>query len=418
MLALRSLPYPFSQRLKSRLKRREVGLRRLKEESAQADFALSQPGIYSLGAKVSGSESLRSTLRLFALGAACLTLTCCRTTARAQEEPGGLDHLADAKSFVSGRAASTDPNHHNGDARRLEPGQTLTLVDVKGTGRLTHFWFTIAPPTGVPLQELVLRMTWDDAPKPAVECPIGEFFVQGHGKYIEFTSDPVVIGSARSLNCYWPMPFAKHALVTITNEGTVPIDALYFNIDYRLDKKKPKQMRYFHTQYHTYFPAPTGQDLTLLDTTGSGHYVGCNISVLANSNGWWGEGNDKFYVDGATTPTIEGTGSEDYFCGAWDFGKAFWTPYFGVPYYMGEHRGDRTTCYRWHIKDPVPFTKSLKFTLEHGRSGPDDTRKPFTNHYVTVAYYYLDQPSDDTPPIPPLSQRIPQLIPLPDETPK
>jgi hypothetical protein len=338
-------------------------------------------------------------------------------TVRAQESAGGLDQLADKKEFRSGRAASTDPNHHNGDARHMDPGQTLTLVDVKGAGRLTHFWFTIAPPTGDPLRELVLRMTWDDATKPAVECPIGEFFVQGHGKYAEFSSEPVQIGAARALNCYWPMPFAKHAVVTITNEGSVPIDALYFNIDYRLDDRKPKlrDLRYFHVQYRNYFPAPVGQDLTLLDTTGRGHYVGCNISVLANSNGWWGEGNDKFYVDGATTPTIEGTGSEDYFCGAWDFGRAFANPYFGVPFYMGERRGDMTVCYRWHIKDPVPFTKSLKFTLEHGRGGPDDDRKPFTNHYTTVSYYYLDRPADDTPAIPPYSQRIPALIPLPSD---
>jgi hypothetical protein len=337
-------------------------------------------------------------------------------SARPQGAPGGLDQLADKKEFRSLRSSSTDPNHHNGDSRRLDPGQSLTLLDVKGSGRITHFWFTIAPPSGVPLRELVLKMTWDDAPKPAVECPIGEFFAQGFAHYVEFTSDPVVIGSSRSLNCYWPMPFAKHALVTIENQGDVRIDALYFNIDYRLDRHAPRDIRYFHTQYHTYFPAPEGKDLTLLDTVGKGHYVGCNISVLANSSGWWGEGNDKFYIDGDTKPTIEGTGSEDYFCGAWDFGKSFWTAYFGVPFYMGERRGDMTTCYRWHIKDPVAFDKSLRMDLEHGRGGPDDTRKPFTNHYVTVAYYYLDKPSDDSPSIPPLNARIPVLIPLPGET--
>ena len=109
---------------------------------------------------------------------------------------------------------------------------------------------------------------------------------------------------------------------------------------------------------------------------------------MANSDGWWGEGNDDWYVDGSEKPVISGTGSEDYFCGAWDFGRAFWNPYFGVPYYDnaskgGEKRGILNTCYRWHIQDPVPFKQSLLFTLEHGRSGWDEDRKPFPNHYTT-----------------------------------
>ena len=140
--------------------------------------------------------------------------------------------------------------------------------------------------------------------------------------------------------------------------------------------------------------------------------------MTANSNGWWGEGNDKFYVDGATKPTIEGTGSEDYFCGAWDFQHAFWNPYNGVPYYDnaqkgGEMRSILNTCYRWHILDPVPFKKALRFTIEHGRSGPDDDRKPLRNHYSTVAYDYLDQPEGDGPELPPYPERVPHLLPLP-----
>jgi hypothetical protein len=341
-----------------------------------------------------------------------LMLCLCQATF-GQEHSADLSHLADKKDFRAGRSASTDPNHHNGDAIRIDPGKTATLADIKGPGRIVHFWFTIAPSNSYSLRALVLRMNWDDAAKPAVECPIGEFFVQGHGKFMDVNSEPVVTGATHSLNCYWPMPFAKHAVVTVTNEGGEVIHALYYHVDYQLDDREPANLRYFHTQYHCYFPAPSGQDLTLLNTTGHGHFVGCNISVLANSDGWWGEGNDKFYVDGATTPTIEGTGSEDYFCGAWDFQRAFTTPDFGVPFYMGEHRGDMTVCYRWHIKDPVPFKRSLTFKLEHGSQGPNDERTPLTNSYVTVAYYYLDHPSDEAPSIPPYHDRIATLLPLP-----
>lgn len=327
--------------------------------------------------------------------------------------------LADKKDFKAYRSSSADPSGGNADFRRIEPTATLTVADIRGSGRITHFWCTIASPDPDHLRELVLRMTWDDAAHPAVECPIGDFFAQGFGKYVEFASAPVAIGSHMALNCYWPMPFRKHAMITVTNEGGKPVNAFYYNIDYRLDNRSDHGSRYFHTQYRTYFPAPVGKPLTICDTRGSGQFVGTFISVLANSDGWWGEGDDNWYVDGASRPQISGTGSEDYFCGAWDFGRSFTMPYFGVPYYDnpqkgGEKRGIMNTCYRWHIQDPVPFAKSLLFTLEHGRQGFDEDRKPLTNSYTTVGYYYLDSPDGDSPPLPPYAQRVPELIPLPE----
>jgi hypothetical protein len=213
------------------------------------------------------------------------------------------------------------------------------------------------------------------------------------------------------------MPFARGARLTMTNEGTRQVDACYFNIDYRIDSRPPTNSRYFHAQYRQAHPAPKGTDYLILETKGRGHHVGTFLSVLANSDGWWGEGNDKFYVDGAAKPTIEGTGSEDYFCGAWDFQHAFWNPYNGVPLYDngkkgGEKRGIMNTCYRWHIMDPVPFRKSLRFTIEHGRHGPDDDRSPLRNHYSSVAFYYLDKPAGDGPELPLYKARVPTLLPL------
>jgi len=322
--------------------------------------------------------------------------------------------LANQKDFRSFRASSTDPNQHNGDSRPIAPGGTLTVADIKGEGEFTHLWFTIAAQDPDALRELVLRITWDDAAKPAVECPIGDFFAQGPGKYVEFESAPVSVGGSMALNCYWPMPFHKHALVTITNEGAGQVYALYSNLDYRLFNHFQKDVEYFHTQYRNDFPATRGLPITICDTKGKGHYVGTVLTVLANTDGWWGEGNDLWYIDGVTKPTIEGTGSEDYFCGAWDFGHAFQTPYFGVTYYDdakfgGEKRGIQNTVYRWHILDTVPFTKSLIMNLEQGRSGGDEDRQPYTNSYTTVSFYYLDNPEGDGPPLNPYSGRVPVL---------
>ncbi|MFN8221086.1 MAG: glycoside hydrolase family 172 protein [Fimbriimonadales bacterium] len=329
--------------------------------------------------------------------------------------PGDLSSKKDFKAF---KASSADPTGKNADARPLKPGETITVADIKGSGRITHFWFTIAAEDADHLRELVLKITWDDASRPAVECPIGDFFAQGPGKYVEFHSAPVSVGGQMALNCYWPMPFKKHAVVTVTNEGAGRVHALYYNIDYQIEKRPERDLRYFHTQYRNYFPAPKGEQIVVCDSTGNGHFVGTVVTVMANSDGWWGEGDDNFYIDGSKTPAISGTGTEDYFNGAWDFGHTFQTPFFGVTYYDnpdhgGEKRGIQNTVYRWHIQDPVPFTKSLLFTLEHGRGGWDLDRQPLRNHYTVVGMYYLDRPEGEGPALKPYAQRVPKLLDLP-----
>jgi hypothetical protein len=345
-------------------------------------------------------------------------LLCLASTAIARAQVP--EDLPAAKPFRALRLSSTDPKFKNADYRRIEPGATLELGRIEGAGRITHMWFTIAASSPQHLQELVLKIYWDGADRPAVDCPIGDFFGLGFGRYVEYKSAPVAIGGAKALNCYWPMPFTRSARLTLTNQGAQPVEHCYYNIDYRMTDGPEPGSLYFHTQYRRSFPAPQGKDYVLLETTGRGHYAGCFLSVMANSNGWWGEGNDKFYVDGAEKPTIEGTGSEDYFCGAWDFQHAFWNPYHGVPLYDnaakgGESRGILNTCYRWHLLDPVPFVKSLRFTIEHGSSGPNNDRKPLRNHYASVAYYYLDHPEGDGPELPALAERIAHLLPLPEQ---
>ena len=153
-----------------------------------------------------------------------LLLTCSVLLALAVGAVGQVpDDLASRKSFKAFKASSADPTGKNGDARRIEPGATLLLADVKGSGEFTHLWITIAAQSPDHLRELVLRMTWDDASTPAVECPVGDFFAQGPGKYVEYHSAPVSVGGQMALNCYWPMPFKKHAVITVTNEGEKPV---------------------------------------------------------------------------------------------------------------------------------------------------------------------------------------------------
>ncbi|MEK6702975.1 MAG: glycoside hydrolase family 172 protein [Planctomycetota bacterium] len=352
--------------------------------------------------------------RVLALVATTMVLTAC-TQGPAHH---AIDDLSSPKGFKAMRASSADPTGKNGDARGIAPGETLVLADVKGSGRFTHLWTTIASPSPDHLRELVIRMTWDDAATPAVECPVGDFFAQGPGKYVEFASSMVSVGGQKALNCYWPMPFKRHAVITVTNEGEKKVDAFYYNFDYQLEATAAADTRYFHTQYRNEFPAPLGRPLTVCETKGAGHFVGTVFSVLANSDGWWGEGDDNFFVDGNAKADLSGTGTEDYFCGAWDFGHAYWTPYFGVTFFDnaekgGEKRSIQNTVYRWHVKDAVAFTTSLLFTMEHGRGGWDHDRKPLRNHYTTLGLYYVDHPERDGAAIPAYKDRVPELLALP-----
>lgn len=323
--------------------------------------------------------------------------------------------VAERKSFKSYRVTSVDPARRNIDFRVIPPGKKLQLADVNGNGSFTHFWLTVSSRDPDHLRQLVLEIYWDGAERPAVECPIGDFFCQGPGQYVEFSSAVVASSGVRALNCYWRMPFRKRARIFITNEGNKPVDALYYNLDYVLDPSDKTRSLYFHTQYRNHFPAPKGKPLTVCEAAGRGNYVGTALTVLANTNGWWGEGNDEWFIDGATSANITGTGSEDYFCGAFDFGHTYSTPYYGVTYFDnerfgGEKRGIQNTVYRWHILDAIPFQSSLRFTLEHGRWGFDENRRPFGNHYTTTAMYYSDKMNGEGPRLRPYQERIPKLI--------
>lgn len=344
----------------------------------------------------------------------------------AQTSGSELTDLSQAKDYVQHRSSSYDRSGGNADARTIAPGETLTLLDAAGPGLITHLWVTIASDDPHHLKALVLRMYWDGEPTPSVEAPIGDFFGLGLGDYFLYQSIPLAVGSDKALNSFFPMPFQKHARVTVTNEGSQKVDAFYFNLDYRsYTKPLAADQLYFHAQYRQAAPAKgwTNQwrsnddpivndkknlngegNYVWLEATGRGHFVGVTMSVLQNQDGWWGEGDDMFFVDGETTPSINGTGSEDYFLGAWDFGgHSFAYGLFGAPVVGPERVGGRWSLYRFHLDSPIPFTKSLRATIEHGHANHR------SDNFFSVAYWYQTEPHAKFPPLPPLEERIPRL---------
>ncbi len=339
---------------------------------------------------------------------------------------GWLWQLPRPHGYVLKRVSSYDRTGGNADYRTVAPGQTLTVLDAPGPGVITHLWFTIADPEPYHLKKIVLRMYWDHEPTPSVEAPIGDFFGLGLGDYFTYSSAPLAVAPNKALNCFFPMPFKKRARITLTNEGHDEIRALYFNIDYRAySRPLPRGTLYFHAQYRQCAPchavASNGKNLTGQDNyiwmtaKGRGQFVGVTMSVLENSDGWWGEGDDMFFIDGGRRvngeirPNINGTGTEDYFLGAWDFGgKPFSYPLFGAPVVGPERAGSRWSVYRFNLDSPITFTRSLRATIEHG------TANNRADNYYSVAYWYQTEPHAPFPPLPPVEDRIPRLHPPAD----
>jgi hypothetical protein len=347
----------------------------------------------------------------------------------AQDPATPLSDLPQAKDYVQHRASSYDRSGGNADFRTIAPRETLNVLDANGPGLITHVWFTIASEDPHHLKALVLRMYWDGETTPSVEAPIGDFFGLGLGDYHAYQSIPLSVGSDKALNSFFPMPFQRHARITVTNEGAQRVDAFYFNVDYRTyNKPLPADQLYFHAQYRQAAPAhgwtnawranddPQVEDkknlngegnYVWMEATGHGHFVGVTMSVLQNQDGWWGEGDDMFFIDGVTTPSINGTGSEDYFLGAWDFGgHAFSYALYGAPVVGQEVAGGRSSVYRFHLDSPIPFTKSLRATIEHGHANHR------SDNYFSVAYWYQTEPHAEFPVLPPLEQRIPRIYPV------
>jgi hypothetical protein len=337
--------------------------------------------------------------------------------------------LTQPQDYVLKRVSSFDRSGGNADYRQIPPGQTLTVLDLDGPGTLTHIWFTLSSPEAAHLKKLVLRMYWDREATPSVETPLGDFFGLGLGDYYTWESELLSVAHERALNCFFPMPFQKHARITVSNEGQRMVDAFYFNLDYRAHTHPlPQETLYFHAQFRQAQPNhgwtnewtsngdPRVEDVKNLDgkdnyvwmeATGQGHYVGVTMSVLQNQNFWWGEGDDMFFIDGDPHPSITGTGSEDYFLGAYDFGEhSFSYRLFGAPVKGEERAGSRSSVYRFHLDSPISFTKSLRATIEHGHANHR------SDNFYSVAYWYQTEPHAPFPALPAVDQRLPQLQPV------
>lgn len=259
----------------------------------------------------------------------------------------------------------------------IKPGETVTLAEISGPGAIQHIWMT---PTGN-WRTSIIRFYWDDETTPSVEAPVGDFFCMGWGKYSPVNSLAVCVNPGSAFNCYWVMPFRKKCRITMTNINTEQM-TLYYQVDYTLTDV-PKDAGYFHAQYHRANPVVNGVDTLVAGIKGKGQYVGTYLAWEVHNDGWWGEGEIKFYIDGDSKfPTICGTGTEDYFCGSYDFDSdqrmpdgrmsreytEFSTPYTGLPQVI---RGDghynimqRFGLYRWHIADPIRFDKGLTVTIQ------------------------------------------------------
>ncbi|MBS1603134.1 MAG: DUF2961 domain-containing protein [Bacteroidetes bacterium] len=296
----------------------------------------------------------------------------------------------------------------------IKAKSTFTIAEIDGPGSIQHIWMT---PTGV-WRNSIIRFYWDDESTPSVEAPVGDFFCMGWNQYAPLQSLAVCVNPGSAFNCYWPMPFRHKCRITMENIDDNDM-TLYYQVDYILTEV-PADAAYFHAQYRRTNPLPYKTDYTILDSVrGRGQYVGTYIAIGVHNNGWWGEGEIKFYMDGDTQyPTICGTGTEDYFCGSYDFDTKkknaagveqiayteFCTPYTGLPQVI---RGDghygvsqRFGLYRWHIKDPIRFEKNLKVTIQDlgWRSG--GRYLPLQDDISSTAFWYQAEPHAKFPALP------------------
>jgi hypothetical protein len=301
----------------------------------------------------------------------------------------------------------------------IAPGETFTLADVEGSGAIQQIWMTLALGKW---RHTILRAYWDDQEQPSVESPAGDFFACGWERYAQVSSLAVCVNPGRAFNCYWEMPFRKRARITLENLSDEQI-RVYYQINYTLTDV-PEDAAYFHAQFRRTNPLPYKEVYTILDgVTGRGQYAGTYVAWGVNNAGWWGEGEIKFYLDGdGEFPTICGTGTEDYFCGAYNFDPGsmerrlpgapppgyveFNTPYAGMPQvirpdglYVSQQRFG---LYRWHIVDPVRFEQDLRITIQAlgWRTEQPPRYLPLQDDIASVAYWYQTLPTAPFPTLP------------------
>ncbi|NLI00034.1 MAG: DUF2961 domain-containing protein [Chthonomonadales bacterium] len=352
-----------------------------------------------------------------------------------------LKSLVLARNARTRRKSSYDVTGGNRDCWTVEPGDKAVIAEIEGAGCITHLWFTVScPDDRYYLRHTVLRAWWDGEENPSIEVPLGDFFNIGHGLAASNAAAPLTtvapkgeelkLGGGMAMNSYWQMPFARGARLEIANEGPAQIRSLYFYVDYEEYDALAEDVLRFHAQWRRENPTQgikgdlcaqginywslmnepnlTGsENYVILQAEGRGHFVGCNLSVdnidpTPDGLTWWGEGDDMIFIDGEKTPSMIGTGSEDYLCHAWGMHPQGY-PYAGTSVY--EHDPERPTrkkqtSYRFHIEDPIMFERSLLVTIEHGHANLQ------SNDYSSTAYWYQTEPHAPFPALPgPIARR-------------
>lgn len=343
-----------------------------------------------------------------------------------------LSNIMMAKKSKRKRVSSYDRTGGNDDRYYIAPGEKMVIADIKGAGIINHIWMTHQNGDFIEeknsLRKVILRMYWDDEENPSVEVPLGDFFGMGHGLCKNYVSAPLQMApeDGKALNCWWPMPFRKNARFEVENECDLRL-ILYFYIDYEEYESIPDDMLYFHATWNRVLPTVghnegsfkthedwcfTGENTTgdenyvILNATGRGHYVGCNLNI-DNFNesplwDWPGEGDDMIFIDGEKwPPNIHGTGTEDYVNMAWCPTQEYNGPYHGLILGGDPNWKNKITYYRYHIQDPIPFTKDIRVTIEHGHNNNR------SDDWSSTAYWYQTEPHMKFNPLPKKEDRLP-----------
>jgi len=289
----------------------------------------------------------------------------------------------------------------------VKPGETWDLAKIAGGGKITHIWMTTHTEHW---RTLLFRAYWDGSAEPAIEVPYGDFFCNGWGAFAQVASQPIAVNPYGGFNSYWPMPFRNGARLTIENTSEVVV-RIYYQVTFEIGGDYSNEA-YLHAQWRRSNPLKTVKPHTLLEgIEGAGHYVGTYLAWGVNSNGWWGEGEIKFYLDDDEEyPTIAGTGTEDYFGGAWNFDvpgcgyTTYSTPYLGMPQvirpdglYVSQQRFG---MYRWHLLDPIYFQSRLRVDIQALGWRRGWRYLPLHDDIASTSLFYLDRATAARPPVP------------------
>lgn len=308
-----------------------------------------------------------------------------------------LSNIFLARDYEFHRVASTNPaGPDGGDV--MQPGELREIARIEGPGIISHIWFTLSRAEAYVLKDCVLRIYWDDETDPSVECPIGEFFGLGHGRYYSFHSIPFEVGNSRGYNCFFPMPFRRLCRITFENSPEHGLRRLFYHINYKKLESLPDDALYFHAQYRQAKPTDFDGDYVVLEAEGRGHFVGM-FYYNRPAAGWWGDEGERIEIDGRAVP---GTGQEDYFGQGWSFGRGESGLRFGSPLYESADKSEfaENAFYRFHIEDPIPFRRSFRLTMRHGIR--NERRQ---DDYSTVAFWYQTEPHAPFPALPPAEHR-------------